>query len=150
MRYYLETTKIEKWWELIYKLVEDLDRYNIAYSFDASTSLFVHGIDAFEMEDLDIMIQWNHYKSSHEIFEKYKPTPISQKGGFWHFRFYIDDLEVHLMSSDQICHLQEDPEHVCIEKDGVEIWSKSIQFYRRYTTDTYLQKLIDDYLDKVN
>lgn len=140
--------KSKNWWGIILKLVNELEDNNIIYSFDASTALFVNGIDTFEMEDLDIMIQWDCYESVHEIFEKYSPTSISLKGGFCHFRFYIDNMEIHMMSSEQINNLKKDPERICIEKDGVKIWSKSIHFYRRYTNDTYLQKLIDDYIKK--
>ncbi|WP_164669835.1 hypothetical protein [Virgibacillus doumboii] len=140
----------KKWWEIIFKLVNELKENNIIYSFDASTALFVNGIDSFDMEDLDIMIQWDCYEGAYEMFKKYSPTPASQKGGFWHFRFYVDGMEIHLMSSEEINNLQEDPERRCIEKEGVKIWSKSIYFYRRYTNDFFLKKLIDDYIKKTN
>jgi len=138
----------KKWWEIIFKLVNDFEENNIKYSFDASTSLFVHGINGFEMDDLDIMIQWDQFETVHQMFKKYSPSPTNHKRGFWHFRFYIDDREVHIMSSEQIKDLEEDPERVNVDKDDKKIWSKSIHFYRRYTNDYYLQKLIDDFIVK--
>ncbi|WEG11698.1 hypothetical protein PU629_16320 [Pullulanibacillus sp. KACC 23026] len=141
-------TKSNQWWKIIFGLVNELDENNITYSFDASTSLFVNGIDNFDMEDLDIMIQWDCYEIAFRVFGKYSPTSISQKNGFYHFRFYINDLEIHLMSSDQINYLNKDPDRVCIQKDGVKIWSKSIHFYRRYTNNPYLKKVIDEYIHK--
>lgn len=138
-----------KWWELVFRVVKELDEGNIPYSFDASTSLFVHGIEDFEMDDLDIMIQWDYFETAHKLLQKYNPSPIN-KGGFWQFNFYVDGMEVHIMSSELITCLEKDEERVAIEKDNITVWSKSIQFYRRHTKNSRLIELIDDFLKKKN
>jgi hypothetical protein len=138
-----------KWWELVFRVVQDLDEGNVPYSFDASTSLFVHGIEDFEIDDLDIMIQWNYFEIAHKLFQKYNPSPIN-KGGFWQFNFFVDGMEVHILSSEQITCLEKDRERTAIQKENRTIWSKSILFYRRYTKNPYLIELIDDFLKAKN
>lgn len=134
-----------KWWELVFRVVQDLDEGSVPYSFDASTSLFVHGIVDFEMDDLDIMIQWDYFETAHKLFQKYDPSPIN-KGGFWQFNFFVEGMEVHIMSSEQITCLGEDKERIKIQKDNRTLWSKSIHFYRRHTKNPHLIELIDDFL----
>lgn len=141
----MDTELSNKWWELIFTIVQVLEENRVPYSFDASTSLFVHGIEDFEMDDLDIMIQWDYFEVVHKLFQKNDPSPIN-KGGFWQFNFFVDGLEVHMMSSEQINNLAVDDERVLIKKGNTPIWSKSIQFYRRHTTDSHLAGLIDNFL----
>jgi len=47
----------------------ELDGLHIPYSIDASSSLFVHGIEDFETDDLDIMIQWDHFETAHHLLQ---------------------------------------------------------------------------------
>jgi hypothetical protein len=97
------------------------------------------------MDDLDIMVQWDYFEAIHRLFQKYDASPIN-KGGFWQFNFFIDGLEVHIMSAEFMTCLEKNRERVAIEKGNKTIWSKSVHFYRRHTTDTYLAGLIDKFL----
>ncbi|SFE09225.1 hypothetical protein SAMN05216378_2291 [Paenibacillus catalpae] len=56
----MDNEQSNKWWKLVFSVINVFDEGKIPYSFDASTSLFVHGIEDFDMDDLDIMIQWNY------------------------------------------------------------------------------------------
>jgi hypothetical protein len=145
----MDHTLSNKWWEIVFKVTQDLDEGKVPYSFDASTSLFVHGIEDFEMDDLDIMVQWDYFEVAYKLFQQYNPSPIN-KGGFWQFNFFIDGLEVHIMSSEHITNLKSDNERVAIRKENRIIWSKSILFYRRHTTNLSLITLIDTFYNQTN
>jgi hypothetical protein len=126
---------------------EFLDTNGIIYSYDASTSLFVHGID-IDMDDLDIMIQWDYFHKSHEFFSEYSPTEIITEG-FVQYHFFINGLKVHILGSPQITNLSEDPERVKILRDNKEYWSKSIFFYRKFLDDEEpYAVLIDEFVRK--
>lgn len=122
---------ISSWWKVIYKIADELEKEGIPYSFDASTSLFVHGIE-FEMDDVDIMVQWDNFERAYSLFQKYGASSIAE-GAFSHYYFFIDDLKIHIMSSERIINLSNDQERVKIEKDGYVLWSKCIDFYRRHS-----------------
>ena len=145
----MDRTVSNAWWKVIFQMADELNKEAVAYSFDASTSLFVHGIE-FDMDDVDIMIEWDYFSKVHNLFEEYKPCGIKE-GVFSHFHFFIDGLKVHIMSSPSISDLKNDSERVKIEKDGHVMWSKCVQFYRRHiTSDNPLEALIDDYLKEAN
>jgi hypothetical protein len=138
---------LSSWWKVIYKVADELEKEGIPYSFDGSTSLFVHGIE-FEMDDVDVMVQWDNFQKSYSIFRKYRPSLI-EEGTFSHFHFFIDNLKVHIMSSESIIDLSNDSERVKIEKDGHVLWSKCIDFYRRHIpSDHPLAVLIYAFIEK--
>ena len=136
---------VAQWWRVIFRVSETLERAGIPYSFDASTSVFVHGIP-FDMDDADVMVQWSDHEASRAAFRSCSPTPIAA-GEFSHFRFRIDDHEVHILSSERIVDLSKDAERVRIVRDGRTLWSKDVHFYRRHIDGANpLAALIDRYL----
>lgn len=143
----MDSFEKRKWWELIKQLAHELSVEKIIYHFDASTSLFVHGID-FDMDDIDIVIQWNYFEKAHDYFEKYGASLI-ETANFSQFFFMIDNMKVHILSSIRCTNLEEDSERVMIHKDDEILWSKSVGFYRRNHPDDHpLAALIDQFLAK--
>ncbi|MCG7409654.1 hypothetical protein MH117_19805 [Paenibacillus sp. ACRRX] len=135
------------WWDLIKIISKELDINDISYSYDASTSLFVHGME-IDMDDLDIMVQWDCFTKSYDLFQKYQPSDISYHS-FVHYHFYINGLKVHILGSEQIDNLAEDLERVrLITTQGDVIWSKSLFFYRRHlVTDHPMVQDIDAWIE---
>lgn len=145
----MDERSISSWWKVIYKMADELAKEGVPYSFDGSTSLFVHGIQ-FEMDDVDIMVQWDNFQRAHSIFQKYGASPI-EEGCFLHFHFFIDSLKIHIMSSEEIQNLSNHQERVKLEKDGLVLWFKCIDFYRRHiSSDHPLAGLIDEFIEKRN
>jgi environmental stress-induced protein Ves len=143
----MEIFKREQWWTLIKQIAIELEEQKIPYHFDASTSVFVHGID-FDMDDIDILIQWDCFEKAHEYFKKYGATAI-QNSSFSQFFFMVDNMKVHILSSERCTNLEDDNERVIIHKDNQILWSKSVSFYRRHHSDDHpLAALIDEFLRK--
>lgn len=143
----MEQLEKEKWWTLIKQLARELSTEEITYHFDGSTSLFVHGID-FDMDDIDIVIQWNCFKKAHDYFKTYGASNI-QTSSFSQFFFTINNMKVHFLSSEMCVNLKEDSERAIVKKDNEILWSKSVKFYRRYHADEHpLSVLIDEFLGK--
>lgn len=137
----------ERYWNLIIQVANELTKEKIPYHFDASTSLFVHGID-FDMDDIDVLIQWNCFDRAHNYFRKYGASSI-QTTSFSQFFFMVDNMKVHILSSERCSNLEEDNERVIIQKDNQMLWSKTVGFYRRHHSDDHpLAALIDEYLSK--
>jgi hypothetical protein len=137
------------WWELIYIIADDLLKEGITYSFDASTALFVHGIE-FDMDDIDITVQWDCFEKLHQHFQKYGTSQII-KTNYSEFHFTINSFRVHVISSEEIVDLASDPERIKLEVEGHLLWSKTLQFYRRrISLDHPLADLIDVFLERKN
>lgn len=137
------------WWELIYILADELVQQEIVYNFDDETILFVHGIE-FDMDDIDITVQWDCFERVHQFCQKYQASEI-QKTNFWEFHFAIGGLTVHMITSTFLNQLEEDTDRVMIEREGHTLWSKSLLFYRKHLTPDHpyveLADLIDLFID---
>lgn len=121
----------ERWWTLILAVTNDLTEAKIAYSIDAASALFAHGIDVPDMVDLDISVQWEDLTRAHALFAPADPTPITYHPGWALFRFTRDGLPVDLLSYKGTV-LAEDPDRVALQHAGRTIWSKSVAFYERH------------------
>ncbi len=138
---------VSQWWKVIFRVAQTLDVERIPYSFDASTSVFVHGIE-FDMDDVDVMVQWSDHQAAHTASRGHGPTPI-ELGTFPRFRLHIDGRMVYILATEEIVDLGKDPERVRIDKDGHTLWTKDIRFYRRHIDGgSPLAVLIDEYLAK--
>jgi len=93
---------------VIYRVADELEKAGISYSFDASTSLFVHGIE-FDMDDVDVTVEWNCLADAHTVFLKYGAAAVVETA-FSHFHFFMDKRRVHILSSERITDLGRDPE----------------------------------------
>lgn len=139
----------ECWWELIYILADELKKEKIVYHFDSSTSLFVHGID-FNMDDIDITVQWDCFEKVHKHFERYNVNSI-KKAAHHELHFNINCFKIHVISSESSSDLQKDKDRVMLSRDGYTLWSKTPSSYRsRITLDHPLADLVDVYMQKNN
>jgi len=114
------------WWRVIETVADTLDGAGIPYSFDASASVFVHGLE-FAMDDVDVMVDATHFPAARETFLRYGPTPITV-ASFSHFHFYIDGRKVHILTRESITDLSTDRDRVSMLRTGRTLWSKSIGF----------------------
>ena len=64
------------WGKVILQVVKTLDNENVEYHIDASSSLYVHGVD-FDMDDLDITVKWGEIEKNYQVFEKNTPTKLN-------------------------------------------------------------------------
>lgn len=123
-------------WRAIIQIAETLNAKGIPYHFDASTALFVHGID-IEMDDVDISIQWDTFQAVHKLLSKYGPTPIFYKAGWHQFHVDIDEVDVHVLSSENMTDLVSQSERVRLIRGSTVFWSKAVEFYRRHLKDDH-------------
>lgn len=137
------------WWELIYILADELGKEKIVYSFDDETILFVHGLE-FDMDNIDITVQWDCFKKVHDYFSKYNTSEIIQTN-FSEFHFVISGFKVYVISSASLNNLEEDQDRIIIDREGHILWSKSLTFYRKHLTLDHpyadLMDLIDLFID---
>lgn len=129
------------WWELIYIIADELKDQKIIYSFNASTSLFVHEIE-FNIDDIDITVQWNCFEKAHKCFQKYGASPIIE-GNFSEFHFIINCFKVHIISSKRIIDLSIDKERVRLEREDHILWPKTLQSCRCHLNIDNPSDLID-------
>ena len=143
----MEEESKECWWELIYILTDELNSQNIAYCYDASTSLFVNGID-FEMNDIDVIVQWDCFEKSFEYFKKYgayliEDTEINE------YKFKINSYIIHVKSKKSISNIEQMKDKLKIERDGYILWSRDPRVYReKITLDHPLADLIDVFFER--
>jgi hypothetical protein len=143
----MEEESKECWWELIYILTDELNSQNIAYCYDASTSLFVNGID-FEMNDIDILVQWDCFRKSFGYFEKYGAYMI-ENTQINEFKFKINSYIIHVKSEKSISNIEQMKGKLKIERDGYILWSRDPRIYReKISLDHPLADLIDVFFEK--
>ena len=118
-------------WRVIVKIANKLNLARIPYHFDASTILFVHGIE-IEMDDVDISIQWDRFEIAHSLFGDYHATPIIEKDSWHQFRAIIDGIDLHFLSAKGMMDLKTHSERERLFIKETVLWSKSVAFYRRH------------------
>lgn len=120
----------DDWEKVIIEVVNTLDNAKIEYHIDASSSLYVHGID-FDMDDLDITVKWGDIEKSYQGFKKYSPTKLDVNYPP-SFKFEVDGNEVHIMSYESPTGLGEPNDRLKIQVNNCDVWSKTIDFYERH------------------
>lgn len=129
-------------WNVICYLAELFDCNNIEYQFDASTSVFIHGVE-FIMDDIDVVILKQHEEKVRKLFSEYEQTDIEiYNNSMEYFYVQINDQKVHLMFP----YFKKD----CVEEtrdiiyNGIKIHTKTMEFYRNHIKeDNPLVPLID-------
>ena len=123
-------------WQVIITIADNLNAAGIRYHFDASTILFVHGID-IEMDDVDISLQWDRFQEAYAILSMYEPTPIVYKKGWHQFHVDFDGVDVHFLSAEGMTMLSAQSERVQLTRGRTIFWSKAVAFYRRHLEDDH-------------
>jgi hypothetical protein len=138
---------MEEQWNVICYLAELFESNNIEYQFDASTSVFIHGIE-FVMDDIDVVILKQYKEKVKRLLSKYEQTNIEiSNNSMEYFFVQIKNQKVHLMfpylKTDCIDETRD------ISHNGVKIHTKTMEFYRRYIKDNNpLLPLIDSNLNR--
>jgi hypothetical protein len=140
--------KFDLHWNVIFQIAEKLNVAGIPYHFDASTSLFVHGIE-IDMDDVDVSIEWTEFEDARALFASYGPTQIILKDSWHQFRAEVDGVDVHFLSGEGMTDLPSHPERNRIVRDGAILWSKAVEFYRRHmNSDHRWISVVDQYLEE--
>jgi hypothetical protein len=127
-------------WRVIKKLAHLFETNNIHYHYDASTTVFVHGIE-FEMDDIDIVFMWNEENTLKEILKNYivSETKYMKEIGLKYFFAEIDGQKIHCLfygDEDTIATEEEFNSNAAILSiDGQNIMAQSLEFYLRYSKD---------------
>jgi len=132
MRYAKKETDIntrEKWEKTLHPIVLAFEEADIQYHVDASSSLFFQGVE-FEMEDLDLTVEWGKIKNAYELFSLYKPSAVTSEYPP-SFRFWINSREVHIMSYESKSGIGAPESRVKVKVSGIEVWCKTIAFYEK-------------------
>lgn len=133
-----------EWETVIVKVVTVLDDADIEYHIDASSSLYVQGVD-FNMDDLDITVKWGSINESHQVFEHYHPTELD--GSYpVSFKFKVDEHEVHVMSYESITGIGDSIDRLQVKINNRSVWTKSIHFYEKNMGPNHpLEKALSHY-----
>jgi len=132
------------WERLIVKIAGAFGEASIPYHLDASTALYVQGID-FEMDDLDITVKWGCLDCARKLFIKRAPSPISSTPSP-SFHFDVDGLKVDVLAYESPTGLGDPADRVQISVAGVRVWTKTVDFYRRHMrADHPLANLVSEH-----
>lgn len=135
----------DDWERLIVRVAGALEHERIPYHLDASTALYVHGID-FEMDDLDITVKWGCLEQTRELFKQYAPTPISSAASP-SFQFEVDSLIVHVMAHQSSTGIGAANDRTQVTVAHAMVWTKTVEFYHRHIgADHPLKPLVSDWL----
>lgn len=134
-------------WKVILKVATCLQDAGIPYHFDASTSLFVHGIE-IDMDDVDVSIEWGRFAETRDLFSMHNPTAIFERDGWNQFRLKIEGIEVHFLSAEGMTDLPSHSERNRIVWKDTVLWSKAVEFHRRHmASDHRWASVVDAYLE---
>ena len=120
-------------WKVICYLAELFESNKIEYQFDASTSVFIHGVE-FPMDDIDVVILKQYKENVRRLLVEFEQTDMEiYNNSMEYFFVHIHGLKVHLMFP----YFKKD----CIEEtrdiihNSVRIHTKTMEFYRRHIKD---------------
>lgn len=142
---------IMKTWDIIKKLTSMFKENNISYHFDASTSVFIHGIE-FEMDDIDVVFMYKEKERVKELFMDYNmsQSQVVDEIGLEYFFAEIDTQKVHCLFYDSSKTVSKDEFNKNAETvvvDEQEIMVQSLEFYLKYSSDKKnLKPRIEEYL----
>lgn len=119
----------KQWGDVLLRVITTLDQHAIKYHVDASSSLYFQGVD-FEMNDLDLTVEWGSIGEMVYIFEEYGPLGVSV-GYPPSVRFYVEGNEVHILSYKSVSGIGESRDRVMVDVDGFSVWCKTIEFYKK-------------------
>jgi len=123
------------WEKTVHQIASALDNANIQYHVDASSSLYFQGVE-FEMDDLDLTVEWGKINNAHELFSLYSPSIVTLEYPP-SFRFWVNSQEVHIMSYQGGTGIGKPQDRIKVNVGGCEIWCKTIAFYKESMTPTH-------------
>ncbi|BCN30928.1 hypothetical protein [Anaeromicropila herbilytica] len=138
---------MEEQWNVICYLAELFEINNIEYQFDASTSVFIHGVE-FIMDDIDVIILRQYKDKVKQLLINYNQTDIKiSEYEMEYFFAEIQNQKVHFMFPyDKKDCIEETRD---IIHNGVKVHTKTAEFYRRHIkNDNPLLPLIDSVLER--
>lgn len=143
------STTRELWASIVKRVVSVLEENGIQYHVDASSSLYVHGVE-FEMDDLDVTVEWGAIETVAELFKDRNPSEFS-KDYPPSFKFPIANSVVHIMSYRSDSGIGDEKDRVQVEFNGVKVWSKSISYYQKHMSPEHrLHGPLQQYLERSN
>lgn len=133
-------------WNVIIKVANLLGKNNMHYHFDASTSVFVHGIE-FDMDDIDIVFMWHEENRLKEILKDYviSETKFMPEYGLKYFWSEMDGQKVHCLfygnDNDIVTEQSFNSNAVMVHTNGYNIMAQSLEFYLKNSKDKNNLKL---------
>jgi len=121
--------------KIIKVVVALLEQEGIRYHLDASSALYAQGVE-FNMEDLDVTVEWGKINTAHALFSQHNPGTVTAAYPP-SFRFYIDSREVHVMSYQSETGIGSNQDRTKVKVAGTEVWCKTIEFYKRNMTPSH-------------
>ena len=141
-------------WKVIKKLAYSFEAKNIHYHFDASTSVFVHGIE-FEMDDIDIVFMWNEENLLREVLKDYivSETKYMKDIGLKYFFAEFEGEKIHCLfygdDNSMVTEKEFNSNAVVLNVEGQSIMTQSLDFYLRNSKDkNNLKPLIYNFLSE--
>ena len=133
---------MEEQWNTICYLASLFESNSIEYQFDASTSVFIHGID-FIMDDIDVIVLKEYKDKVSQLFLEYEQTDIKvYNNSLEYFFIQMQGQKIHIMFPYGKKDCVE--ETTDIVHNGIKIHTKTIEFYYRHIkNDNPLLPLID-------
>ena len=142
-------TSRDEWEQVIHMVVNIFEAQGFVYHIDASSSLFVHGID-FDMDDLDITVKWGTIEQAHKVFTFYNPTELTEEYPP-SFKFFVNGHEVHILSYESESGIGEDQDRVRVKIGDILVWSKTVDFYEKHMMINHpLKNLVKSYSRKAS
>ena len=121
---------MEEQWNVICYLAELFEGNNIEYQFDASTSVFIHGVE-FLMDDIDVVVLKQYKEKVRKLLSEYDQTDIEiTPKSMEYFFVQIENQKVHLMFPYSKKNCIDETRDII--HNGVKVHTKTMEFYRRH------------------
>lgn len=139
-----------KQWEILAITVSELlEHSQIRYHFDASTALYLHGIE-FEMDDLDVTVEWGRIEDARKVLEiglNSSPTVESENS----LKFQVEERVLHVMTFQSDTGIGAEEDRILVPIADTRVWSKTVDFIFRHTNPSHaLYKQSNNYINSRN
>jgi SAM-dependent methyltransferase len=123
-------------WPTIVALAARLNAAGVAYEFVGSTALFiqgvaVQGVDVPDLNELEAAVQWDGFETVHNSFSPDGAGPVTRTRERAWFTCAVHGVPVRLECVYNTV-IATDPHRVRVERDGHELWAKSVLDIRRH------------------
>lgn len=118
------------WQIIIPEICKAIERIGVSYHIDASSSLYVCGLE-FEMDDLDVTVEWGRIERVRQAFLGFEPEVISGTDPQM-FTFDCRGFPIDIMSYPSESGIGPETERTQVNYYGHTIWTKVPAFYLKH------------------
>ncbi|MFT4417108.1 class I SAM-dependent methyltransferase [Fredinandcohnia humi] len=125
---------------LIKVIAAELYEKNIGYHFIESTALIIQGLELDSCNEINVLIQWDQFETTHNMYEEYFPTEIKKGNSRAEFQLNRAGYSIVFTCLYNIA-IKADPYRVLLTIDNTDVWSQSLYTYLFDENSVYKEKI---------